>query len=207
MMTPCKPPHQSMRPFDVNMLVFHVCRQKWLIWWRSIYSQPEDMQDMPQQEEEVWGKVGSGALVVWWCACVRYLNCHPVTFNLAGHQSQILQGFKLPNRTCSKVRLLCKWPDPGHFQKYCGPSSLQDAALVDDPNMRARYCFKLLNRTCSKVRPICKRQDFDHLQKYCRAVAYQDDPNPLCKRPAKVEDPDILQNTLWPDRPLCKTSR
>ena len=102
MMTPCKPPHQSMRPFDVNMLVFHVCRQKWLTWWRSIYSQREDMQDMPQQEEEVWGEVGSGALVVWWRACVRYLNCHPVTFNLAGHESQILPGFKLPNRTCLK---------------------------------------------------------------------------------------------------------
>ena len=176
MMTPCKPPHQSMRPFDVNMLVFHVCRQKWLIWWRSIYSQREDMQDMPQQEEEVWGKVGSGALVVWWCACVRYLNCHPVTFNLAGHQSQILPGFKLPNRTFSKIHPLCKWPDPVHLQKYCGPSSLQDAGLGGQSEYESQILpgFKLLNRTCSNVCPLCKWPDPGHLQKYCGLSSLQD---------------------------------
>ena len=130
MMTPCKPPHQSMRPFDVNMLVFHVCRQKWLIWWRSIYSQPENMQDMPQQEEEVWGKVGSGALVVWWCACVRYLNCHPVTFNLPGHESQIRPKLRVPTNTYSitlclsllvslrRCLLWVKWQNGGLWAEF-----------------------------------------------------------------------------------------
>ena len=59
-------------------------------------------------EGEVFAKVGSSALVVW---CVPYLNCHPVTFNLPGHESQIRPKLRLPTNTysvplCSPLKTL-----------------------------------------------------------------------------------------------------
>ena len=62
-------------------------------------------------EGEVFAKVGSSALVVW---CVRYLNCHHLTFNLPGHECQIRPKLRVPTNTYSLT--LKTVSDVSHFQ-------------------------------------------------------------------------------------------